>query len=70
MNSEYQVSLKRDFIYKFLTEDKSLIGKSVLYTKECNESPDNGELNFVGTLIGKKLSPIFCLHCICNCNFI
>ena len=50
--SELHPEIKKDIIFMILTKNKSLTGKTVLYTKDCPESPENGELNFVGTLIG------------------
>ena len=50
--SEFQVAIRKDTIFMFLTKSQSLKGKTILYTKECPESPENGELNFVGTMVG------------------
>ena len=49
--SEFQAALKKDVLFKFLTIDKSLLGKTILYTMVCPDSLDNGELSFVRTLI-------------------
>ena len=54
MTSEFQMVIRRDVIFLFLTKNNNLRGTTVLYTKDCSESPENGELNFVETMIGNR----------------
>ena len=53
------MAIRKDAIFLFLTKDKTLSGKTVLYTKDFSESPENGELSFVGTMIGNRFFLVF-----------
>ena len=52
LSSDFQPAIEKDAMFKFITNDETLEGKTVLYTMPSQDSPENGELSFVGTLIG------------------